>query len=63
MQLAVDVSVIFFFSVKNLACTSKRTPPFTITAINLLMLFKEITPVQAENHTKLTNTKCSVVDW
>jgi hypothetical protein len=48
---------------KNSARTSKRTPHFTITAINLLTLFKKITPVCAENHTKPTDTKCSVSDW
>jgi len=30
---------------KNLARTSKRTPHFTITTINWLMLFKEIIAV------------------
>jgi hypothetical protein len=37
---------------KNSARTSKGTPHFTITAINLLTLFKKIIPVYAENHTK-----------
>jgi hypothetical protein len=37
---------------KNSARTSKRTPHFTMTAINLLTLFKKIIPVCTENHTK-----------
>jgi hypothetical protein len=37
---------------KNSARTSKRTPHFTITKINWLMLFKEIITVYTENHTK-----------
>jgi hypothetical protein len=32
--------------------TLKRTPHFTITKINWLMLFKEIIAVYNENHTK-----------
>jgi hypothetical protein len=31
----------------NSACTSKRTPHFTVTVINLLTLFKKITPIYA----------------
>jgi hypothetical protein len=42
---------------KNSVRTSKRTPHFTITKINWLMLFKEITAVYDENHTKPINTK------
>jgi hypothetical protein len=53
------VQIIF----KHSGRTSKRTPHFTITTINLLTLFKEITPVYAENHTNPTNTKCSVTYW
>jgi hypothetical protein len=40
--------------------TSKRTPHFTITKINWLMLFKEIIAVYSENHAKPINTKCIV---
>jgi hypothetical protein len=35
---------------KNSVRTSKRTPHFTITKINWLMLFKEIIAVYSENH-------------
>jgi hypothetical protein len=38
----------------NTACTSKRTPHFAITKINLLTLFKEIIPVYTENRMKPT---------
>jgi hypothetical protein len=37
---------------KNSVRTSKRTPHFTITKINWLMLFKEIIVVYSENDTK-----------
>jgi len=37
---------------KNPVRTSKRTPHFTITKINWLMLFKEIIAVYSENHTE-----------
>jgi hypothetical protein len=40
---------------KNPVRTSKRTPNFTITKINWLMLFKEIIDVYSENHTKPIN--------
>jgi hypothetical protein len=43
--------------IKNSVRTSKRTPHFTITKINWLMLFKEIIDDCAENDTKLINTK------
>jgi len=36
---------------KNSVRTSKRTPHFTITTINWLTLFKEITAVYTENRT------------
>jgi hypothetical protein len=52
------VCVIF----KNSVRTSKRTPHFTITKINWLMLFKEIIAVYSENHTNTINTKYSVTD-
>jgi hypothetical protein len=42
--------------------TSKRTPHFTITKTNWLMLFKEIIAVYSENHAKPINTKCSIND-
>jgi hypothetical protein len=41
---------------KNSVRTSKRTPHFTITKINWLMLFKEIIAVYSENYTKPTDT-------
>jgi hypothetical protein len=47
---------------KNSALTSKRTPHFTITKINWLMLFKEIIAVYSENHAKPINTKSSITD-
>jgi hypothetical protein len=47
---------------KNSVRTSKRTPHFTITEINRLMLFKEIIAVYSEKHTKPINTKYSVAD-
>jgi hypothetical protein len=37
---------------KNSVRTSKRTAHFTITKINWLMMFKEITAAHSENHTK-----------
>jgi hypothetical protein len=48
---------------KNPVRTSKRTPNFTITAINWLMLFKEIIAVYCQNYTKRINKyKISVTD-
>jgi hypothetical protein len=47
---------------KNSVRTSKRTPHFTITEINWLMLFKEIIAVYREKHAKPINTKCSITD-
>jgi hypothetical protein len=41
---------LFFILFKNSALSSKRTPRFTITKINWLMLFKEIIAVYTENH-------------
>jgi hypothetical protein len=46
----------------NSARTSKRTPHFTITTINWLMLFKEIIAVYSEKNAKPINTKCSITD-
>jgi hypothetical protein len=40
---------------KNPVRTSQRTPHFTITKINWLMLFKEIIAVYSENRTKYIN--------
>jgi hypothetical protein len=37
---------------KNSVRTSKRTPHFTITKINWLMMFKEIIAAYSENHAK-----------
>jgi hypothetical protein len=47
---------------KNSVRISKRTPNFTTTKINWLMLFKEIIAVDSENHAKPINTKCSIAD-
>jgi hypothetical protein len=47
---------------KNSVRTSKRTPYFTITKINWLMLFKGIIAVYSENHAKPVKTKCSITD-
>jgi hypothetical protein len=45
---------------KNSVRTAKKTPHFTVTKINRLTLFKEITAVYRENHTEHVNTNCSV---
>jgi hypothetical protein len=47
---------------KNSVRISKRTPNFTITKINWLMLFKEIIAVYSENHAKPLSTKFSITD-
>jgi hypothetical protein len=47
---------------KNPVRTSKRTPHFTITKINWLMLFKEIIAVYTENHTIPSIKKMQVID-
>jgi hypothetical protein len=47
---------------KNPVRTSKRTPHFTITKINLLTLFKEIIAVYSDNHAKTINTTYSITD-
>jgi hypothetical protein len=44
---------------KNSVRTSKRTPHFTVTGINWLVLFNEIIAAHSEND-KNTNTKYSV---
>jgi hypothetical protein len=51
------VQIIF----KNSVRTAKKTLHFTITKINLLILFKEIVAVYIENHTKHINTKCNLL--
>jgi hypothetical protein len=48
--------------IKEFSPYLKRTPHFSITKINWLMLFKEIMAVYSEDHTKPINTKCSVTD-
>jgi hypothetical protein len=53
-----------FWKLVSIACinsvrTSMRTPHFTIIMINWLTLFKVITTVYSENHTKHINAKCS----
>jgi hypothetical protein len=47
---------------KNSVRTSKRTPQFTITKIDWLMLFKEIIAVYSENHAKLIQTAALLTD-
>jgi hypothetical protein len=42
---------------KNSVRTSKRTQHFTITKINLLVLFKEIIAVSSDNYTNLIISK------
>jgi hypothetical protein len=49
--------IIFKKSVR----TSKRTPHFTITKINWLMLFKEMIAVYTVNHTKPINTNANLL--
>jgi hypothetical protein len=41
--------------------TSKRTPHFTITKINWLMLFKEIIAVYSQNHAKPININAALL--
>jgi hypothetical protein len=53
------VFIIFKISVR----TSKRTPHFTITKINWLMLFKDIIDAYCENHMTDINTKSSVIGF
>jgi hypothetical protein len=40
----------------NPARTSKKTPHFAVTNVNWKILFREITTVYSENHTKPTRT-------
>jgi hypothetical protein len=46
-----------YIVLKNSVHIPKRTKHFIITMINLLMLFKEIIPVYAKNHTKIHKYK------
>jgi hypothetical protein len=46
---------------KNSDRTSKRTPHFTITKINWLRIFEEITAVYTENHTEIQNAVLIIV--
>jgi hypothetical protein len=46
---------------KNSVRTSKRTPNFTITKINWLMLCKEIIAVYSEKHAKPINKKAALM--
>jgi hypothetical protein len=48
---------LVFIIFKNSVRISKRTPHFTITKINWLMLFKEIIALYADKNKKSTNTK------
>jgi hypothetical protein len=52
-------SNLVLITFKNSVSTSKRTPRFTITKINMLKLFKEIIVVYLENHMNSINTLCS----
>jgi hypothetical protein len=47
---------------KNSVRTPKRTPHFTITKINWLILFTEIMAVYSENHATPINTKCIITE-
>jgi hypothetical protein len=51
---AVALWALLLFN--NSVRTAKKTQHFTIAKISLLMLFKEIIAVYAENHTKQKNT-------
>jgi hypothetical protein len=50
---AETIEILF----KNSVRTAKKTPHFTITNFNWLTLFKEMTAVYNENHTKPINTR------
>jgi hypothetical protein len=60
----LDMLLAYVFGrciIRNSVRTSKKTQHFTITKINLLVLFKEIIPVvYNENHTKTITTKCII---
>jgi hypothetical protein len=53
------VQIIF----KNPVRTSKRTPHFTNSKINWLMLFKEIIAVKNEKRKEPINIKCRLTDY
>jgi hypothetical protein len=46
----------------NSVCAIKKTPHFTITKMNWLMLSKDLITVYSENHTKHINTEWRVTD-
>jgi hypothetical protein len=46
---------------RNIPEVSKLQNSSTLQNINLLTLFKEITPVYIENHTEPINAKCRVI--
>jgi hypothetical protein len=46
---------------KNSVRTSKRTPHFTITKINLLMLLKDVIAIYIETHKRPINTEVGEV--
>jgi hypothetical protein len=50
------IKIIFKYSV----LTSKIKQRVSITKINWFMLFREITAVYSENHTKIINTLCGL---
>jgi hypothetical protein len=53
---------LIYILFRNPVRTSKRTPNFTITKINWLMLIKEIITAYSENHAKPIKTKYSITD-
>jgi hypothetical protein len=55
---SITAGILLLFH--NLVRTAKKTQRFTITKINLLMVFKEIIAVYTENHTK--HKKCRLTD-
>jgi hypothetical protein len=56
-----DIQLVYILF-KNSVRTSKRTPHFTITKINWLVLFKDIIVVYSTNRAKPINIKCSITD-
>jgi hypothetical protein len=58
LESEAGLSNIYIY--KDSARTSKRTPHFTVTKINWLMLFKEMIAVYSENHTKPINTNTAL---
>jgi hypothetical protein len=55
--------LVYIIFIMNSGRTSKKTLHFTIISISLLMLFREIILVYAENHTRPINTKYTVTYW